>query len=81
MKTADFYIDRILLNQANLDYIATKLRINGTLYTSLKELFIEAQKEAYNMAIDDAAENATLRFIPFSDNMDVDQESILKLKK
>jgi len=44
----------------------------------------EAQKEAYNQAIDDAAENATLKGHPesfFTTAIIVDKESILKLKK
>lgn len=84
MKEADEYIDKILLNKANLEYIAEHLRINGTLYTSLKELFKQAQKESYNQAIDDAAERAG-RFVEFYVEDKVTEsaikQSILKLKK
>lgn len=41
----------------------------------------EAQKEAYNEAIKDAAMESTIRFVPFSDNIEVSEESILKLLK
>ena len=41
----------------------------------------EIKFRAWNEAIEAAAENAELRFIPFSDNMEVNEKSILKLKK
>lgn len=50
-------------------------------FVSAEKAIEEAQKEAWNEAIESAAESATLRFIPFSDNMEVNKASILKLKK
>lgn len=56
------------------------ITLNPDLYKILEAMEM-AQKEAYNQAINDAAESATIRFIPFSDNQEVNKESILKLLK
>lgn len=45
---------------------------------SFKKLIEEVQKEAWNESILLSAESATIRFIPFSDNTEIDRESILK---
>jgi len=46
---------------------------------------LQAMKEygnqQYDQAIKDAAESAKIRFIPFSDNIEIDEDSILKLLK
>lgn len=45
------------------------------------DLFKQAQKDAYNQAIDDAVENASCEYERDYLTGNVDKESILKLKK
>ena len=46
-----------------------------------EKFVFEIQKEAYNQAIEDAAESATTESVAYSDCGEVDKQSILKLKK
>ena len=64
-----------------------KLSMYNTLTEQLPIIYSainQAQREAYNQALEDAAENATLKGHPesfFTTAIIVDKESILKLKK
>ena len=51
------------------------------LYRAVCEVIGEAQKEAYNQALEDAAENAACEYKKDYLTGEIDKQSILKLKK
>lgn len=53
--------------------------IDGMSCDEIIEIIEQAQTEAYNQAIDDAAENASTTL--YNEITEVDEQSILKLKK
>ena len=63
---------RDLLNQVNNEQIT---------FSRFVEILNEAQKEAYNQALDDAAENAACEYEKDYLTGEIDKQSILKLKK
>lgn len=63
---------RDLLNQVNNEQIT---------FSRFVEILNEAQKEAYNQALEDAAENAACEYEKDYLTGEIDKQSILKLKK
>lgn len=82
MKSAKEYIDRITVMPSNFRYMAESLKINGTLLEQLNKLINEAQIDAYNAALEEAAENAECAWDgqEHIEKCWVDKQSILKLQ-
>lgn len=73
-------------------YIDEKFGVKNVVYTTEQkaglllgkeviEILIQAQKDAYNQALEDAAENAKTRTNDESTSIIIDKQSIIKLKK
>lgn len=74
MKKADDYISKIVIVESNLEHIAKSRKINGSLLVDLRRIIEEAQKEAWNEAL----ELARGVVAPYQRDP---KQSILKLKK
>jgi hypothetical protein len=78
MKTAEEYSDDVvkLWSKFDWDEISFIQFKNG-----IKNYIEQAQKEAYNQALEDAAENAACEYKNDYLTGEIDKQSILKLKK
>lgn len=74
MKTAEEYIYGGLSNSYNLRDV-----IDNLTDEQICEVIEQAQKEAYNQALEDAAENVIMKLL--NGIIVIDKDSILKLKK
>mgnify|MGYP000941343436 CR=1 FL=1 len=78
MKTAEEFVSKwsnwwITNNNKNV--------LNRAFENELKEIIEQAQKEAYNQAIEDAVEAASCEYEKDYLTGEIDKQSILKLKK
>ena len=76
MKTAEDYI-----RQINNRFMPHPYNLSRKKREEIKSLIREIQKEAYNQAIEDAAENAACEYEKDYLTGEIDKQSILKLKK
>ena len=75
MKTAEEYIRQYTIYEGVFG-----MNTHPIERTDMKSMIEQAQKDAYNQALEDAAENAEAYPIPIG-HVAVDKQSILKLKK
>ena len=73
MKEAKEYLDGFVNDHYKENYSQS--------YAALINIIRQAQKDAYNQAIDDAAECASVEYKKDYLTGEIDKESILKLKK
>ena len=59
--------------------VKTEMYKNFTNLMTDKTELTKMIRLAYNQALEDAAENTGLKFIPFSDNMEVNKESKIQV--
>jgi hypothetical protein len=81
MKKAEEYIDRISILPSNFKYMAERGEVNGNLLKQLNKLFREAQKDAYNHAIEDVESKIESEFDYWSEIPYEIREFIKGLKK
>lgn len=83
MKTAEEILDLIIVNDIPfLQHVDNDSELHRLLLLVIRV----AQKESYNEALEDAAKNADVFYVPeegcaTGDYYEVDKQSILKLKK
>ena len=81
MKTPEEYIGNFKLIKEDVTEIGYFEWIDDVEKQDLIKVIKQAQIDAYNEAIDDAAENADTEYSFFDSMVIVNKESILKLKK
>ena len=80
MRNPEEYLDEVHFHKAirnTLSQILSPDGIDDNMYERLLKAFSLIQKEVYNQAIEDAANNAK---VPIHAPMTIDKNSILKLK-